>query len=40
MIQKMRDTQDCGDEMPPAQVLSEPIIQIVEEWIDTGAENN
>jgi len=40
MIQKMRDTQDCGDEMPPGQVLSEPIIQIVEEWIDTGAENN
>jgi hypothetical protein len=40
MIQKMRDIQDCGDEMPPGQILSEVLIQIVEDWIDMGAENN
>jgi len=40
MIQKMRDIQDCGDEMPLGQILSEVLIQIVEDWIDMGAENN
>jgi hypothetical protein len=40
MIEKMRDQQDCGDEMPPGQILSEPIIQVVEQWIDMGALNN
>jgi len=40
MIQKMRDIQDCGDEMPPGQILSEVIIGIVEDWIDMGAEND
>jgi len=40
MVQKMRDLQDCGTEMPPGQILSELLIQIVAEWIDMGAENN
>ena len=40
MIQKLRGTQTCGTEMPPAQMISETLIQIVEEWVALGAENN
>ena len=40
MIQKLRGTQTCGTEMPPAQMMSETLIQIVEEWVDLGAPNN
>jgi len=40
MIQKIRGTQTCGTEMPPAQLMSETLIQIVEEWVDLGALNN
>lgn len=42
MIQKMRAMPEeiCGDSMPPGQRLSEPIILVVEEWINDGAENN
>ena len=40
MVQKLRAEQTCGTEMPPGQVLSEPIIQVVEEWISLGAPNN
>jgi hypothetical protein len=40
MIQKLRGTQTCGTEMPPTQMMSETLIQIVEEWVDLGALNN
>jgi hypothetical protein len=40
LVQKLRATQTCGTEMPPAQVLTEPLIQVVEEWINLGAPNN
>lgn len=40
MIQKLRDTQTCGTEMPPLDPISETLIQIVEEWVDLGAPNN
>ena len=40
MVQKLRDQQTCGTEMPPGQILSEPLIQVIEEWIDLGAPNN
>ncbi len=40
MVQKLRAQQTCGTEMPPGQVLSEPLIQVIEEWIDLGAPNN
>lgn len=40
MIQKLRDTQTCGTEMPPLDPISETLIQIVEEWVDLGALNN
>ncbi len=43
MIQKLRAVETCGTEMPPAggsQTVSDPLIQVVEEWIDMGAPNN
>jgi hypothetical protein len=43
MVQKMRAMPSCGDEMPPAgglQTIGDPLIQIVEEWINLGAPNN
>jgi hypothetical protein len=40
MIQKLRDTQTCGTEMPPLDPISETLIQIVEEWVELGAPNN
>lgn len=41
MIQKMRNVQTCGERMPTVgNPVSEARIQIVEEWIDLGAENN
>jgi hypothetical protein len=40
LVQKLRATQTCGTEMPPGQVLNEPIIQVIEEWIDLGAPND
>jgi len=40
MIQKLRGTQTCGTEMPPLSMISESLIEIVEEWIADGAPNN
>jgi hypothetical protein len=43
MIQKLRAIQTCGSEMPVAvgnQTVSDAVIQVVEEWIDTGAPND
>ena len=41
MIQKMRNVQTCGGQMPLAGgLLSESRIQVVEEWINQGALNN
>ena len=41
MIQKMRNVQTCGDQMPlVGPLLSEARIQVVEEWINQGAQNN
>ena len=40
MIQKLRNTQACGTDMPPLDPISETLIQIVEEWVDLGAPNN
>ena len=40
MVQKLRAEQTCGTEMPPGQVLGEPLIQVIEEWIDLGAPND
>ena len=40
MIQKLRNTQACGTDMPPLDPISETLIQIVEEWVNLGAPNN
>ena len=40
MLQKMRGEQTCGDSMPPVQLLSQALVDVVEEWIDMGALNN
>lgn len=43
MIQKLRATQTCGDEMPPAggsQTISTSVIDVVADWIDMGAPND
>jgi hypothetical protein len=40
MIEKLRGTQTCGTEMPPLDMISETLIQVVEEWVDLGAPNN
>ncbi len=40
MIQKMRNEQTCGDEMPPGQTISQALVDIVAEWVDMGALNN
>jgi len=41
MIQKMRNVpQTCGDPMPLGGSISEARIQVVEEWINQGAQNN
>jgi len=36
----MRGTQTCGTEMPPAQMIGESLIQIVEQWVALGAQND
>ena len=42
MIEKLRAAQTCGDSMPPggSQTISDPLIQVVVEWINMGAPNN
>lgn len=40
LVQKLEGTQTCGTEMPPGQTLSQPLIQVVAEWVDLGAPNN
>jgi len=40
MIEKLRGTQTCGTEMPPLDMISETLIQVVEEWVDLGAPIN
>jgi len=41
MIDKMRNSPpDCGTVMPPTGSIAEPLIEVVEQWIDSGAENN
>jgi len=40
MVQKMRAIQTCGDSMPLGSFVSEPLVQVVEEWIGMGAPNN
>jgi len=43
MVQKLRAMETCGTEMPPAggaQTVSDPLIQVLEDWIDMGALND
>lgn len=43
MIQKMRNEQTCGAEMPIAggvQTIPNPVIAVIEQWILDGAPNN
>jgi hypothetical protein len=40
MIEKMRNEQSCGTQMPQTGILAEPLIQVVEAWVDMGAPNN
>jgi hypothetical protein len=41
MIDKMRNSPPvCGTVMPPTGSIPEPLIQVVEEWINMGALNN
>ena len=43
MIQKMRAIQTCGGEMPlgtGSQTIANPVIEVIEEWIDAGAAND
>lgn len=40
MVQKLRGTQTCGTEMPPAQMIGESLIQVVEQWVALGAPND
>ncbi|MBW1761111.1 MAG: hypothetical protein JRI98_04750 [Deltaproteobacteria bacterium] len=42
MIEKLRAMQTCGDSMPPggSQTISDPLIQVVVDWINMGAPNN
>jgi hypothetical protein len=40
MIQKMRNEQTCGEQMPTTGIISTTLTQIVEDWIDMGALNN
>ena len=43
MIQKMRAIQTCGGEMPlgtGSQTIPNPVIAVIELWIDNGAPNN
>ena len=40
MLDKMRGEQTCGDPMPPGQLLSQALVDVVEDWIDMGALNN
>jgi hypothetical protein len=43
MIQKMRDVQTCGGEMPlgtGTQTIPNPVIDVIEQWINAGAPNN
>ena len=40
--EKLRATQTCGDSMPPggSQTISDPLIQVVVDWINMGAPND
>jgi hypothetical protein len=40
MIEKMRGVQTCGSQMPIGGLLPQPLVDIVAQWIDDGAENN
>ena len=40
MIEKMRGVQTCGSQMPLGALLPQPLVDIVAQWIDDGAENN
>jgi len=41
MIQKMRGVQDCGGPMPlVGDLVAESVVEVIEQWIDEGAENN
>jgi len=40
LIQKISGTQTCGDSMPLGTTVGEPLIQVVEAWIDLGAPND
>ena len=40
MIQKMRNEQTCGDQMPLGQTISQALVDIVAAWVDLGALNN
>ena len=43
MIQKMRNVQTCGGEMPlgtGTQTSPNPVIEVIEEWIDAGGPNS
>jgi hypothetical protein len=40
LVQKIEGTQTCGTEMPPAQMISASLTQVVAEWVDLGAPND
>ncbi len=40
MVQKLRGVQTCGTEMPPLSMISETLIQVVEDWVALGAPND
>lgn len=40
MLEKMRGEQTCGDQMPPVTLISQALVDVVEDWIDMGALNN
>ena len=43
MIEKMRAIQTCGGEMPlggGGQTIPDPVIEVIEQWIDGGAPND
>jgi len=40
LVQKISATQTCGDSMPIGGAVGEPLIQVVEAWINLGAPND
>jgi hypothetical protein len=40
LVQKLEDTQPCGDQMPPGGKLSNASLALVRAWIAAGALND